>query len=48
MVPFGINKTLDNIKMLEGRSSSIRKAVQCAFSRAMNHLSLVQDLSDGD
>uniref|UniRef100_A0A3B1KAV2 Bromodomain containing 1b n=1 Tax=Astyanax mexicanus TaxID=7994 RepID=A0A3B1KAV2_ASTMX len=48
MVPFGINETLDKIKMLEGRSSSIRKAVQSAFSRAMNHLSLFQDLSDGD
>uniref|UniRef100_A0A8C7S470 PWWP domain-containing protein n=1 Tax=Oncorhynchus mykiss TaxID=8022 RepID=A0A8C7S470_ONCMY len=39
MVPLGIDK----IKMMEGRTSSIRKAVQTAFKRAMNHLSIVQD-----
>ncbi|XP_051975847.1 bromodomain-containing protein 1-like isoform X1 [Xyrauchen texanus] len=48
MVPFGIDKTLDKSKMLEGRTSSIRKAVQSAFNSAMNHLSLVQDLGAGD
>uniref|UniRef100_A0A3Q2UXQ4 Bromodomain containing 1a n=1 Tax=Haplochromis burtoni TaxID=8153 RepID=A0A3Q2UXQ4_HAPBU len=53
MVPLGIDKTIDKIKMMEGRTSSIRKAVQIAFSRAMNHLSIVQDepvsdLSDVD
>ncbi|XP_036004755.1 bromodomain-containing protein 1 isoform X1 [Fundulus heteroclitus] len=53
MVPLGIDKTIDKIKLMEGRTSSIRKAVQIAFSRAMNHLSLVQDeqvsdLSDVD
>uniref|UniRef100_A0A3B5QPG4 Bromodomain containing 1 n=1 Tax=Xiphophorus maculatus TaxID=8083 RepID=A0A3B5QPG4_XIPMA len=53
MVPLGVDKTIDKIKLMEGRTSSIRKAVQIAFSRAMNHLSLVQDeqvsdLSDVD
>lgn len=53
MVPLGLDKTIDKIKMMEGRTSSIRKAVQVAFSRAMNHLSIVQDepvsdLSDVD
>ncbi|XP_038595013.1 bromodomain-containing protein 1 isoform X2 [Micropterus salmoides] len=53
MVPLGMDKTIDKIKMMEGRTSSIRKAVQIAFSRAMNHLSIVQDepvsdLSDVD
>ncbi|XP_040002843.1 bromodomain-containing protein 1 isoform X2 [Xiphias gladius] len=43
MVPLGMDKTIDKIKMMEGRTSSIRKAVQIAFSRAMNHLSIVQD-----
>uniref|UniRef100_A0A674BDA1 Bromodomain containing 1 n=1 Tax=Salmo trutta TaxID=8032 RepID=A0A674BDA1_SALTR len=43
MVPLGIDKTIDKIKMMEGRTSSIRKAVQTAFKRAMNHLSIVQD-----
>uniref|UniRef100_A0AAY4DCJ0 Bromodomain containing 1 n=1 Tax=Denticeps clupeoides TaxID=299321 RepID=A0AAY4DCJ0_9TELE len=43
MVPLGIDKTIDKIKMMEGRTSSIRKAVQTAFNRAMNHLSLIQD-----
>ncbi|XP_061107988.1 bromodomain-containing protein 1-like isoform X1 [Conger conger] len=53
VVPLGIDKTIDKIKMMEGRTSSIRKAVQTAFTRAMNHLSRVQDrpvsdLSDVD
>uniref|UniRef100_A0A3P8VXV2 Bromodomain containing 1 n=1 Tax=Cynoglossus semilaevis TaxID=244447 RepID=A0A3P8VXV2_CYNSE len=53
MVPLGMDKTIDKIKMMEGRTSSIRKAVQIAFSRAMNHLSVVRDepvsdLSDVD
>ncbi|KAJ8392254.1 hypothetical protein AAFF_G00078220 [Aldrovandia affinis] len=53
MVPLGIDKTIDKIKMMEGRTSGIRKAVQTAFNRAMNHLSRVQDqpisdLSDVD
>ncbi|XP_056595388.1 bromodomain-containing protein 1b isoform X2 [Triplophysa dalaica] len=47
MVPFGIDQTLDKSKMLEGKTSSIRKAVQSAYNRAMNHLSLVQDLGAG-
>ncbi|XP_057185880.1 bromodomain-containing protein 1b isoform X1 [Triplophysa rosa] len=47
MVPFGIDQMLDKSKMLEGKTSSIRKAVQSAFNRAMNHLSLVQDLGAG-
>ncbi len=53
MVPLGIDKTIDKIKIMEGRSSAIRKAVQTAFNRAMNHLNRVQDepisdLSDVD
>ncbi|KAM6986256.1 bromodomain-containing protein 1-like [Aplochiton taeniatus] len=53
MVPLGMDKTIDKIKMMEGRTSSIRKAVQTAFSRAMNHRSIVEDepvsdLSDVD
>ncbi|KAJ8006867.1 hypothetical protein DPEC_G00111670 [Dallia pectoralis] len=43
MVPLGMDKTIDKIKMMEGRTSSIRKAVKTAFNRAMNHLSIVQD-----
>uniref|UniRef100_A0A3P8TUH1 Bromodomain containing 1b n=1 Tax=Amphiprion percula TaxID=161767 RepID=A0A3P8TUH1_AMPPE len=41
MAPFGINKTLDRLKLMEARSSSIRKTVQLAFDRAMNHLDRV-------
>ncbi|XP_047660095.1 bromodomain-containing protein 1 isoform X3 [Tachysurus fulvidraco] len=53
MVPLGIDKTIDKLKMMEGRTSAIRKAVHIAFTRAMNHLSRVQDepcsdLSDVD
>ncbi|XP_059367500.1 bromodomain-containing protein 1 isoform X1 [Carassius carassius] len=53
MVSLGIDKTIDKIKIMEGRTSAIRKAVQTAFNRAMNHLNRVQDepisdLSDVD
>ncbi|KAL7827886.1 hypothetical protein AOLI_G00310380 [Acnodon oligacanthus] len=48
MVPLGIDKTIDKIKMMEGRTSAIRKAVQIAFSRAMNHMSRVQDEPTSD
>ncbi|MBN3298349.1 bromodomain-containing protein 1 isoform X1 [Amia ocellicauda] len=53
MVPLGIDKTIDKIKMMEGRTSSVRKAVRTAFERAMSHLSRVQgepasDFSDVD
>lgn len=37
MAPFGINQMLDRIKLTEARCSSIRKAVQLAFDRAMSH-----------
>uniref|UniRef100_A0AAZ3NVW2 Bromodomain containing 1b n=1 Tax=Oncorhynchus tshawytscha TaxID=74940 RepID=A0AAZ3NVW2_ONCTS len=43
MVAFGINKTVDKLKLKEGRSSGIRKAVQTAFQRAMSHWSQVED-----
>lgn len=53
MVPLGIDETIDKLKMMEGRNSSIRKAVRVAFERAMSHLSRVHgepasDLSDID
>ncbi len=48
MVPLGIDKTIDKIKIMEGRTSAIRKAVQTAFNRAMNHLIRVQDEPIGD
>ncbi|XP_054997498.1 bromodomain-containing protein 1 isoform X2 [Sorex araneus] len=53
MVPLGIDETIDKLKMMEGRNSSIRKAVRVAFDRAMTHLSRVHgepasDLSDID
>ncbi|XP_043922914.1 bromodomain-containing protein 1 isoform X4 [Protopterus annectens] len=53
MVPLGMDNALDNLKMMEGRNSTIRKAVHIAFSRAMDHLNRVQgepicDFSDID
>ncbi|KFO32353.1 Bromodomain-containing protein 1 [Fukomys damarensis] len=53
MAPLGISETIDKLKMMEGRNSSIRKAVRVAFDRAMNHLSRLHgepasDLSDID
>ncbi|XP_061780646.1 bromodomain-containing protein 1-like isoform X1 [Nerophis lumbriciformis] len=38
MAPFGMDQTLDRIKLLESRRSSLQKSVQLAFDRAMNHL----------
>ncbi|XP_076589329.1 bromodomain-containing protein 1-like isoform X2 [Chaetodon auriga] len=38
LAPFGINETLDGIKLMEARSSCVRKAVRLAFDRAMHHL----------
>ncbi|XP_069764322.1 bromodomain-containing protein 1 isoform X4 [Narcine bancroftii] len=53
VVPLGIDETIDKIKMMEGRTSSIRKSVRIAFDRAMLHQSRVQgeqtsDFSDMD
>ncbi|XP_078139032.1 bromodomain-containing protein 1-like isoform X2 [Centroberyx gerrardi] len=41
MAPFGIHKTVDKIKLTEGRSSCVRKAVRVAFNRATSHLERV-------
>ncbi|XP_040199584.1 bromodomain-containing protein 1 isoform X3 [Rana temporaria] len=48
MVPLGIEETIDKLKMMEGRNSSIRKAVRVAYDRALNHLSRVQGESVSD
>ncbi|XP_068132434.1 bromodomain-containing protein 1 isoform X3 [Hyperolius riggenbachi] len=48
MVPLGIDETIDKLKMMEGRNSSIRKAVRVAYDRALNHLSRVQGDSVSD
>lgn len=41
MAPFGIDPTLDRIKLTEARRSSLQKAVQLAYDRAMDHLNRV-------
>ncbi|MBN3326452.1 BRPF1 protein, partial [Atractosteus spatula] len=53
LVPLGVDQELDKEKMLEGRKSNIRKSVQVAYHRAMQHRSKVQgdqtsDSSDTD
>ncbi|XP_065127373.1 peregrin [Paramisgurnus dabryanus] len=53
LVPLGVNQDLDKEKMLEGRKSNIRKSVQVAYHRAMQHRNKVQgdpssDTSDSD
>ncbi|KFO92793.1 Bromodomain and PHD finger-containing protein 3, partial [Buceros rhinoceros silvestris] len=40
--PLGVDDTVDKLKMLEGRKTSIRKSVQVAYDRAMLHLSRVR------
>ncbi|KAM9327213.1 peregrin isoform 2-T2 [Gastrophryne carolinensis] len=42
LVPLGLNRELDKEKMLEGRKSNIRKSVQIAYERAMQHRNKVQ------
>ncbi|XP_034033249.1 bromodomain-containing protein 1-like isoform X2 [Thalassophryne amazonica] len=40
MAPFGIN-AVDRVKLMEGRSASVRKTVRLAFDRALTHLKWV-------
>ncbi|KAM5148505.1 peregrin isoform 3-T4 [Mantella aurantiaca] len=42
LVPLGLNRELDKEKMLEGRKSNIRKSVQIAYERAVQHRNKVQ------
>ncbi|KAM4797039.1 bromodomain and PHD finger-containing protein 3 [Rhinophrynus dorsalis] len=42
VLPLGADDTVDKLKMLEGRKASIRKSVQVAYDRAMNHRSRVR------
>ncbi|XP_043932347.1 peregrin, partial [Protopterus annectens] len=48
LVPLGVNQELDKEKMLEGRKSNIRKSVQIAYHRAMQHRSKVQGEQSSD
>ena len=53
LLPLGVNQDLDKEKMLEGRKSNIRKSVQIAYHRALQHRSKVQgeqssETSDSD
>ncbi|XP_027755685.1 bromodomain and PHD finger-containing protein 3 isoform X4 [Empidonax traillii] len=40
--PLGVDDTVDKLKMMEGRKTSIRKSVQVAYDRAMIHMRRVQ------
>ncbi|XP_068125544.1 bromodomain and PHD finger-containing protein 3 [Hyperolius riggenbachi] len=42
LLPLGAEDTVDKLKMLEGRKTSIRKSVQVAYDRAMTHLNRVK------
>ncbi|KAJ8249894.1 hypothetical protein COCON_G00231100 [Conger conger] len=49
MAPLGLDKAVDEVKMAEGRTSGVRKAVQTAFDRATAYLARVRDrLTDLD
>ncbi|XP_063309067.1 bromodomain and PHD finger-containing protein 3 isoform X2 [Pelobates fuscus] len=41
LLPLGVDDTVDKLKMLEGRKTSIRKSVQVAYDRAIAHRSRV-------
>ncbi|XP_075470235.1 bromodomain and PHD finger-containing protein 3 isoform X2 [Ascaphus truei] len=42
VLPLGADDTVDKLKMLEGRKTSIRKSVQVAYDRAMIHRSRIR------
>ncbi|KAM4699841.1 bromodomain and PHD finger-containing protein 3 isoform 1-T2 [Discoglossus pictus] len=42
VLPLGADDTVDKLKMLEGRKTSIRKSVQVAYDRALTHRSRVR------
>nr|XP_033774109.1 bromodomain and PHD finger-containing protein 3 isoform X4 [Geotrypetes seraphini] len=42
VLPLGMDDTVDKLKMMEGRKTSIRKSVQVAYDRAMIHMSRVR------
>ncbi|XP_073417154.1 bromodomain and PHD finger-containing protein 3 isoform X2 [Dendrobates tinctorius] len=42
VLPLGADDTVDKLKMLEGRKTSIRKSVQVAYDRAISHLNRVR------
>nr|XP_033782219.1 peregrin isoform X2 [Geotrypetes seraphini] len=48
LVPLGVNQDLDKEKMMEGRKSNIRKSVQIAYHRAMQHRNKVQGEQSSD
>ncbi|TRY81725.1 hypothetical protein DNTS_031313 [Danionella cerebrum] len=48
LVPLGVNQDLDKEKMLEGRKSNIRKSVQVAYQRALQHRSKVNSSESSD
>ncbi|XP_028681097.2 peregrin isoform X1 [Erpetoichthys calabaricus] len=48
LVPLGVDQELDKEKMLEGRKSNIRKSVQVAYHRAMQHRNKVQSEQTSD
>ncbi|XP_023675092.1 peregrin [Paramormyrops kingsleyae] len=48
LVPLGVDQELDKEKMLEGRKSNIRKSVQVAYHRAMQHRNKVQGVPSSD
>lgn len=35
--PLGVDSGLDNVKLMEGRKSTVRKNVQIAYDRAVHH-----------
>lgn len=43
VLPLGVDDTADKLRMMEGKTTSIRKSVQVAYDRAMIHLSRVRE-----
>ncbi|XP_076860271.1 bromodomain and PHD finger-containing protein 3 isoform X2 [Brachyhypopomus gauderio] len=42
LLPLGVDDTVDKLRLMEGRKTSIRKSVQVAYDRALMHLSRVR------
>uniref|UniRef100_A0A8B9HB36 Bromodomain and PHD finger containing, 3a n=1 Tax=Astyanax mexicanus TaxID=7994 RepID=A0A8B9HB36_ASTMX len=44
--PMGVDDTVDKLRLMEGKKRNVRKSVNTAYERAMNHLNHVRENAD--
>lgn len=44
--PMGVDDTVDKLRLMEGKKRNVRKSVNTAYKRAMNHLNHVRENAD--